>query len=157
VDGAKPITEEVVPASPSRRRTRGLPLTVALIAVLVGVVGVAATMRLSGQGQTTLAGQVEFGTTAAQGCDMAGSSTSFPASSSVFWSAHFREIVPAGTVLLREDTQDGKVILSANEVMTHEGDCLAGTDDSGPLDAGTYTLRLLRGTTEEASGTLTVK
>jgi hypothetical protein len=153
VDGPKPIME--TPARGSRRWTRRPLLTAALIVVVV--VGVAAIMRLSGQAQTRLAGQVEFGTTAPQGCDLAGASTSFPAGSSLFWSAHLREIVPAGTVLVREDTQDGKVVLSANEVMTHEGDCIAATNDSGPLDAGTYTLRLLHGTTVEASGTVDVR
>jgi hypothetical protein len=152
---AGPPVEESTPPPPPRWRRR--LLLVALAVVVLGFVGYVGLSFLGGQVQKVLAGRVQFGTTAPNGCDIAQSATEFPAGTTLYWGAYLLNEAPAGTTLVIEESKDGQVVGTTEYVPTDAANCLATKNATAPLPAGTYTVRILRGVTEEATGTLTVR
>ncbi len=128
---------------------------VALLAVLVGaIVGL---IFLGSQVQAVLGGQVQFGTAQPTGCNIANAATEFPAGTGLYWVAYFKEAIPAGTPLVIELTKDGQSAGSQDYVTSATESCLTTSAATSPLDAGAYTLQILRGSTVEASGVVTLK
>jgi hypothetical protein len=152
---AGPPVEESTPAPPRRWRRRLLVLGLAV--VIVGFVGYVGLSFLGGQVQKVLAGQIQFGTTAPNGCDIAQSATEFPAGTTLYWAAYLRNEAPAGTTLVIEESRGGHVVGTTDYVTSVTATCLATTSATPALAAGIYTVRILRGSTEEATGTIAVR
>ncbi len=144
------------PSSPPRRWRRRL-LGVGLAVVVLGFVGLVGLNFLGGQVQKILAGHVQFGTAAPNGCDIAQSVTELPAGTAVYWGGYLQDEVAAGTTLVIELAKDGQILSTGNHVTTATATCLASRTAIGPIPAGTYTLRILRGSVEEATGTITIR
>jgi len=56
-----------------------------------------------------------------------------------------------------EESKDGQVVGSTEYVTSDTTSCLATTTATAPLAAGTYLVRILRDSAEEASGTVTLR
>jgi len=67
-----------------------------------GFAGYVGRSFLGGQVQKVLAGHVQFGTTAPNGCDIAQSATEFSAGTTLYWGAYLLTVAPPGTTLLIE-------------------------------------------------------
>jgi hypothetical protein len=152
--GTPPVLWEAPP--PPRRWGRRL-LIVGLAVVVLAFVGYGGLIFLGGQVEKVLAGQVEFGTGAPSGCAVAGSATEFPVGTALYWGAYLRNEAPAGTTLVIEESKDGQVVGRTEYSTKDATNCLATSNATDPLPVGTYSIRILRDSNEEASGTITIR
>jgi hypothetical protein len=145
-------------------RSRGCCLILVIVGAAAGLLALVAIVGLIFLGsqvstilesEAGLAGTVEFEAGTTSGCYVQQPATTFPASTSIHYAAHFEREVPAGAAVSTVVTYPDGTSQSSDSTYEESFDCIYDTIAPG-LDPGSWTIEFRSGADVLATGTFEI-